>query len=420
MTPKWSELLDETIDRRFETMVDIRRHLHAHPELSGDERQTSLFLYQLLGDEDLDVRMGPDGCGVIVDSGNDTEVATAQRIALRADIDALQIHDTKEVTYRSQCDGVMHACGHDAHTAIVFGATAALQELANTNCLPWPVPLRSVFQPAEEICTGAKSMIDVGVLDGVAGILSIHMDPSRKVGKIGWRTGVLTANCDEMHVTITGRGGHAARPHEASDPIAAAAQLINALYLFIPRATDSQDAVVVTVGQVVGGEMANVIPEQVKLRGTVRTLDRTVRTNTFDHIYRLAQGIGKTTETEIKVHWGIAAPSVVNDEQMTSLLRCAAREVLGENGLEEIERPSMGSEDFAFYLDEVPGAMIRIGCASSQLGNAALHSTLFDIDEESIRIAAKILARSAVRWADPQGPHKHKHKKINTDLGAGI
>ena len=221
------------------------------------------------------------------------------------------------------------------------------------------------------------------------------------MGHIGLREGVLTANCDEVQVRILGRGGHAARPHEASDPIAAAAQLINALYLFIPRATDSQDAVVVTVGQVYGGDNANVIPEEVSLRGTLRTLDRAIRERTFEHIRRLADGIGKTSDTRIDVTFALGSASVCNDPALIALLRRAGHEVVGEAGLDEIRRPSMGSEDFSFYLEQVPGAMIRLGCASARAGGSPLHTPTFDIDEEALRIGAKTLARAAVFWSQP-------------------
>ena len=304
-------------------------------------------------------------------------------VALRADIDALRIHDAKQVEYRSRNDGIMHACGHDAHTATVFGALTAVKRLSDQGQLPWGVAIRGIFQPAEETCAGAQQMIEAGALEGVTSTVALHVDPSRHVGRIGLRSGVFTANCDEMHIRITGRGGHAARPHESNDPIAAAAQLINALYLYIPRVTDSQDAAVVTIGQLTGGDTPNVIPEQVSLHGTIRTLDRIVRRETMQHICRIASGIGSTTDTKIDVQFGLGCNSVVNDAGVVGVLRHAAREVLGSDGLEEIERPSMGSEDFAFYGGKVPTAMFRLGCTSDRCGGASLHTPAFDVDEGS-------------------------------------
>ena len=355
MPADWRESLDHTIDGQFETLVELRRHLHAYPEPSGEERDTTLHLYQLLDERGFTPRMGPEGCGVIADTkppGSDSIVA------LRADIDALRIHDAKQVEYRSQHDGIMHACGHDAHTAAMFGALTAVKNLSDRGEVPWDVTVRGIFQPAEETCVGARQMIEAGALDGVASVVALHVDPTRQVGRIGLRNGVLTASCDEMHIRITGRGGHAARPHEANDPIAAAAQLVNALYLYIPRVTDSQDAAVVTIGQLAGGDTPNVIPELVTLRGTIRTLNRVVRRETMEHICRIAAGLGSTTNTKIDVHFGLACKSVVNDSALVGVLRQAGREVLGSDGLEEIERPSMGSEDFAFY-----GTMVKCFCA---------------------------------------------------------
>jgi len=377
-------------------MVELRRQLHMHPELSGQEEQTSLHLYQILGDEGLPVRMGSDGRGVIADSA--AETPPQGWLALRADIDALRIHDRKNTAYRSQCEGVMHACGHDAHTALVWGAVTALHDLRQAGELPWETPVRGIFQPAEETCEGAREMIAVGALQGVKAIFATHMDPTREVGRIGMRFGVLTAACDEMRITLVGRGGHAARPHEASDPIAAAAQLINALYIHIPRSTDSQDAVVVTIGQIRGGDNANVIPEEVVLRGTIRTLDREVRAQTREHICRLADGIGKTCDANITVEYGLGSGSVNNDPALMKILNRAGCELFGEEELETIPRSSMGSEDFAFYLEHVPGAMVRIGCASEKAGNSALHTPTFDIDEEALRVGAKLLARASVMY----------------------
>ncbi len=405
MSTDWRQVLDQAIDQRFDEMVQLRRQLHQHPEVSGQERETSLFLYQRLGDAGLDVRMGPDGRGVIADTHLPAGGPARGLLGLRADIDALRIHDEKTVAYRSQVDGVMHACGHDCHTAIMVTALTTLWQLKQLDKLPWPIHLRGIFQPSEETAQGAREMVSVGAMEGVQAIFALHVDPTRRLGKIGLRSGAMTATADEIEFHIVGRGGHAARPHEASDPIAAAAQLVNALYLFIPRVTDSRDAVVVTIGQVIGGHTANVIPEEVILRGTIRTLERDVRTTTLRHVERLAEGIGRTSDTRIQVRAGSSTHSVVNNPQLADLLRHVVKDILGHDGLQEIDRPSMGSEDFAFYLDRAPGVMMRLGCTSDRFGGSALHTPSFDIDEEALRIGAKVLARAAVYWSDPQrGP----------------
>ena len=408
MQENWQTTLDAAIDRRRDQLVGVRRHLHAHPEISGHEHETSLFLYQLLTDAGFDVRMGPNGRGLMVDRRGEPD---SPRIALRADIDALRIHDEKEVEYHSRHEGVMHACGHDVHSSIVLGALLGLHELDDQDELPWPVNTRGIFQPSEETATGAAEMVEAGALDGVDSILATHVDPTRSVGQIGLRAGLMTANCDAMHFRLTGRGGHAARPHETIDPIAAAAQLINSIYLTIPRATDSQDAVVVTIGQIQGGGNPNVIPELVELRGTVRTLDLNVRRQTIDHIERICRGVAQSSGTTIDVDFGSRIRSVRNDAEMTEMVRNVARNLLGAEQIDEISRASMGSEDFAVYLDHIPGAMFRLGSAKPGTSPPPLHTPTFDVDEAAIPIGAKLLARAAIVWSDPtrlrRGPTVH-------------
>jgi amidohydrolase len=402
MTATWSLDLDRAIDHRFGQMVEIRRRLHTYPEVSGAEHETSLYLYQVLGNGGYEVRQGPEGRGVIADSSGDGGAAADSRLGLRADIDALRIQDQKDVPYRSQREGVMHACGHDAHTAILAGTLLAIHDVGQSGKLPWPVRLRGVFQPAEETGEGALEMIQAGALEGVDAILALHVDPTLPAGQLGLRDGVFTANCDDMQISIVGRGGHAARPHEASDPITAAAQLINSLYLHIPRATDSRDAVVITIGKIVGGDNANVIPEHVELCGTIRTLDEKIRRQTLDHIRRLAAGVSLSSETKIEVAFGMGAKSIRNDTTLVKLLRQAGREVVGRDGLIEIDRASMGSEDFSFFLESIPGAMVRLGCAPAQAATGhGLHTPLFDVDEEALRVGARVLTRAAVAWSDP-------------------
>ncbi len=210
MSDDWRDKIDQWTDRHFEQMVGIRRQLHSHPEPSGEEFETSLYLYQLLTDQGFDVRMGPEGRGLIVDCAGQSD---ASRVAVRADLDALRIQDQKTVAYRSQCPGVMHACGHDAHAAVMVGVLLVLNEMEAAGELPWTVPLRGIFQPSEETITGALEMIEVGALEGIEAIFATHVDPSRCAGRVGMRNGVLTAKCDSMRFTIKGRGGHAARPH---------------------------------------------------------------------------------------------------------------------------------------------------------------------------------------------------------------
>src|SRR5882757_9506385 len=398
MTADWRTRIDAAVDESMDRMVALRRHLHAHPEPSGEELQSSLHLYRIFDEMGLAVRMGPEGCGVIVESRNPNG---GPRIALRADIDALRINDQKQTPYRSTVPEVMHACGHDAHTATMYGALLALDRLECDRALPWPVTWRGIFQPAEESGEGARAMMAAGALEGVDAIIAAHVDPTRRAGTIGVKSGPLTASCDDMRITVRGRGGHAARPHESNDPIAAAAQLISTLYQFVPRATDSQDAVVVSFGQIHGGQNSNVIPEEVVLEGTVRTLDPSVREKTIRHIRTLAEGIEQVTGTKLEVAFDHGSASVCNDDELTKLVSSVASDLLGSAHVERILRPSMGSEDFAAYLEHVPGTMFRLGAAGDDPPWPGLHTPTFDIDERCLAVGAKILARAAVEWSAP-------------------
>ncbi|TWT73544.1 putative hydrolase YxeP [Posidoniimonas polymericola] len=390
----WHKRIDAIIDAELEQIIGLRRHLHANPEPSGEEAQTSVLLYQRLGDLGLDVKIGPEGRGLLVESRRQT---ADKRIALRGDIDALRIQDEKNVPYRSQCDGVMHACGHDAHTACLFGALLAMDQLEREGALPGPVTWRGIFQPSEETATGAKQMVGAGAMKGVNAAIALHVDPNLPVGQVGVRSGVLTANAEMMRIEVHGAGGHAARPHESHDPIAAAAQLISTLYQFVPRKTDSRQAVVVTIGRVDGGHSANVIPERVLLEGTVRTLDRAVQRTTLEHIRHLAHGVAEITGTRIEVSFPVSIPAVENDATLSELIRSQALLLLGQSGVRLIDAPSMGSEDFSVYGDHAPIAMFRLGAAAKPPG-PALHTPHFDIDERCLAIGAKLLARSAVMW----------------------
>lgn len=394
----WKSQLDAIVDQQAAEVVALRRHLHAHPEPSGEELQTSLHLYQLFEKLEMEVRMGPDGCGVISDSSPASE---APRVAIRADIDALHIQDAKQVAYRSQRDGIMHACGHDAHSAMVYGAVSALTELAKNDPMPWPVCWRAILQPSEETAVGAARMIEAGAMEGVDQIVALHVDPARRTGEIGLRSGAFTAHCDSLQLTVRGQGGHAARPHESKDPIAASAQLISTLYQFVPRATDSHDAVVLTIGCVQGGKNPNVIPDQVELWGTMRTLDSQVRVRTIEQIRQVARGVEEITGTQIEVTFHVSIPSVYNNADLTRLVCHEAEEVLGENHVQLIVRPSMGSEDFACYLAVARGMMFRLGCANDLSAVTPLHTPRFDIDEAALKIGTRVLARSVVMACKP-------------------
>ncbi len=393
----WAAQLDAAVDARFEKMVEVRRHLHAHPEPSGEERATTQFLREHAEASGFHIRPGPEDLGLIVEPGD----AAGQRIALRADIDALRIQDAKAVDYRSTVPGVMHACGHDAHAATVLGAVWALDDSEKAGTLPWPVPWRAIFQPAEETNRGALGMVEAGALDDVGAIFGLHMDPSRAAGTVAVSPGPFTADCVEMGIRIHGRGAHAARPYEAQDPIAAAAQLISSVYVSIPRLTDAHDPVVVSFGHIAGGDAPNAIPNLVVLRGTIRSFRESTRMKTMEHLRRLARGIEEASGTRIEVEFLEGPPAVYNDPELTQLVWDCAVNALGESNVENVANPSMGGEDFANYLGHVRGSLFRLGCATSPHA-PPLHSADFDIDEGALATGAKVLARAAVEWSRPE------------------
>jgi len=394
----WKHTLDKTAASIYPRVVEVRRHLHLHPEVSGEEYATTAFLRSRLKGEGLHIQTPESLRGLIVDV---PALDGSMRAAIRGDIDALRIQEGNQVEYRSHVDGVMHACGHDGHTAVAFGALVVIARMQKEGTLPWPVPLRAIFQPAEETNLGALEMIEAGALNNVSAIFSMHLDPARDTGKIGIRSGPLTADCDEMRIVIRGRGGHAARPHESLDPIAAAAQLISSIYLFVPRSTEMFEPVVVTIGQIRGGENSNVIPDQVDLRGTLRSVGGEIRQRTMNHIRRLAGGVGDASGTRISVEFISGPDAVNNDPELTNILRSSAEEVLGVENIRTIQRPSMGGEDFSNYLAHRPGAMFRLGCAPTGRPPAALHSPEFDFDERALLVGVRVLAHTAVSYFNP-------------------
>ncbi|MBT5017143.1 MAG: amidohydrolase, partial [Planctomicrobium sp.] len=321
----WQTVIEKSITDRFDEIRTLRRDLHQNPEPSGAEYLTTKTLSDRLKRYGFTIRTGPDQRGLIVDNPH---VADAPRVGMRADIDALKIQDQKQTAYCSQVSGIMHACGHDAHTATVYGAILALHDLEQSGVMKG-IPWRAIFQPAEETNQGAIEMVQAGAVNGLQALFAAHMDPSRKVGTIGVRENEFTADCSELEIEVIGRGAHAARPHESCDPIAAVAQLISSIFLFVPRSTNSQEPVVVSFGQIIAGDTPNVIPDRVLVRGTLRTLHQHVTQTTVLHLERLARGVAEASGTTIHVRQKHGPPAVHNDVYLTEIITEAAKGVLG-------------------------------------------------------------------------------------------
>jgi len=393
---EWRRAIDSYIDSQAERWTAVRRHLHVNPEPSREEYETTRFLAAKLSETGVAVEIAPTGRGLIAEPRGQGD---RTRVAIRADMDALRLQDGKSVAYRSSRDGIMHACGHDAHSAMVVAAASAL--VGVREALPKNTLWRAVLQPAEEIGEGAFEMIAAGAMERVCAITALHVDPDLESGQIAYRSGTLTAHCQEIAITIKGMGGHAARPHLSVDPIGVAVGLINSIYQFVPRSLDSRDPTVITFGSIQGGSSANVIPEEVRLMGTIRTLSRASAARVEDQVMRIARGYSEASRAAIEVTFRRGTDAVTNDPAVTATCVEAAREVVGAANVVEIPLPSMGGEDFSGYLKHAPGCLLRLGVAALDRPRHFLHSPLFDIDERALLIGAKVLAHSVVLLSNP-------------------
>ena len=397
---EWESVIDRRVAELEPRLIEVRRYLHAHPEPSKEERETSKYLASQLSDAGLDAKLCRDGLGVIAETELGQPAEDAPLIAIRADIDALRIQDSKTTAYASQHEGLCHACGHDVHATMVLGAASFAAANSYGEVDAPGARLRFLFQPAEETSDGARWLVEQGAVDDVDSILGIHVDPERALGTVGIRYGTLTANCDEIEIVIEGKGGHSARPHHTLDPIAAAAKLVSTLYEFLPRSVDSRSASVFSVGKISGGTLPNVIPDRVEIRGSLRTLSAESRETLKTRIEEIVHGVKELSRTTIHLRFLTPIDAVDNDPRITSALEEASRRVLGDEGITQITQPSMGGEDFSGYLTKVPGALLRLGVAPPGFAAPFLHAPDFDIDERAIAIGARILLRAALILSD--------------------
>jgi amidohydrolase len=388
MTPvveKLGAAVDDWVTANHPQLVATRRHLHAHPEIGYAEFETTSFLEERLRHHGLTPRRLPTGTGLVVDVGSGGPV-----VVLRADIDALALADLKDVPYASTRDGLAHACGHDVHTTVVLGVAMAL---ASMDGLPGTV--RCVFQPAEEtVPGGATEVVASGVLDGASRAFALHCDPSIPAGKVGLRTGAITAACDRMDVTLLGPGGHTARPQLTVDLVDALGRLITDLPGLLSRQVDPRAGMSLVWGAVQAGVAANAIPQRGQLRGTVRVLDREAWRDAEGLMRSLVERVAATTGAEVDVDYIRGVPPVVNDPRAVALLRAAALETVGHDQV-VLSPQSMGGEDFGWFADVMPIALARLGTHG---GGAPLdlHRGTFDVDERAIGVGVRLLARTAL------------------------
>ena len=392
--------VDALVAGREHELVAFRRRLHAHPELSYQEHATTEAIVDRLAVEGLAPTVLGLGTGLICDvPGN----APGPLVVLRADIDALAMVDGTTSDYRSRVDGVAHACGHDAHTSIVLGAGLVLKALTEVDRVPGTV--RLIFEPAEEsVPGGAVAIVEEGWIDGAAYVFGLHCDPKIDLGQVGLRVGPLTAASDTATITLSGPGGHTARPHLTVDLIAVMADLVNRFPKDVVHRIDSSDDVVVVFGAVHAGDAANVIPAQALLRCSIRCADRDAWDRAEPAVRAAVTDIVAGSGAVAEIAYQRGTPPVVNDVRAARLMDSAARQVVGDAGVVETPR-SMGADTFAWYGEMAPSAYARLGTHAGDRPRRDLHASTFDIDERAIGIGVRVLVQAALRGlADSRDP----------------
>ncbi|MBC1192583.1 M20 family metallopeptidase [Microcystis aeruginosa CS-558/01A06] len=373
-------------------LVEIRRHIHANPELSGQEYQTAAYIAGVLSSCGLSVQeaVGKTGVkGELAGKGSDRRI-----LAIRADMDALPIQERTDLDFASRKPGIMHACGHDVHATVGLGVAMVLSRLSE----PLGGKIRFLFQPAEEIAQGASWMIREGVMRDVSAVFGLHVFPSIPARSIGVRYGALTAAADDLEIFIQGESGHGARPHEAIDAIWIASQVITTLQQAISRTQNPLRPIVLTIGQISGGRAPNVIADQVRMAGTVRSLHPETHAHLPEWIESLVTNVCSTYNAKCQVNYRRGVPSVQNDQFLTRLVEEAGLEAWGQDRVLILSEPSMGAEDFSLYLQQAPGTMFRLGVGSPNLLNPPLHHPEFLVDESAILTGVITLAYAAYKY----------------------
>lgn len=387
-----TERLFDTIEAHREGLIALRRDLHAHPELAFQEERTAGIVEARLRAAGLEVRTGLARTGVV---GILRGGRPGRTVLVRADMDALPIQEASEVPYRSQIPGCMHACGHDGHTAIAV----VLAEILSERRAEMAGTLVFAFQPAEEITSGALPMIEAGVMDAppVDAIVGLHLWNDLPVGTVALSPGPVFGSVDEIMISIEGRGGHGAIPHQAVDPIVAAAHAVTALQTIVSRETAPLDAAVVTIGTIHSGTAFNIIPDRVEMRGTVRAFTEEIRERTLRRVEEIVVGVAGAVRCGATVTNRFGCPPVVNDAAVTAVVRDVAVAVVAGERVVDL-KPTTGSDDVAYFLQRAPGCYFAVGSHNRDRGlDAAHHNPRFDFDEEALVIGAKVLGGAALR-----------------------
>lgn len=387
--------VDETL---YERLVSFRRDLHAHPELSGEEERTAARIRDALDDLGIEYRANVGGHGIVATIPGETD---GPAVGLRGDMDALPVIERTGLPFASQREGVMHACGHDGHSTILLGAA----ELLRREKLP--VAVKLLWQPAEERAYGAQMMIDDGALEGIGAMFGGHVDRHYEPGAIVVSEGPVNASTDLFTIEIAGRSGHGARPHEALDAVVVGSLLVTALQTIVSREVDPAHPSVVTIGRFDAGTAPNVIAGTARLEGTIRSQDETVRAHLHKSITRIAKAIGELHGAQLNVDLDLRTPTLVNAPDWIDAARDAARSVPGARLIEKLHTVNMGGEDFACYLEHVPGIYVRFGARVEGRESFPAHSSEFDFHERAIAVGASWMARIARRAAHRLAEEHH-------------
>ncbi|ANE03356.1 M20 family metallopeptidase [Corynebacterium crudilactis] len=366
------------MDRHHDEVIEWRRHLHSHPELSHMEYRTTEYLASVLKAHGLDPHLFP-GTGLMVDIGPEGD----SRLAFRADIDALPLVESTELPFASQTTGVAHACGHDVHTVIALALACAL------STIELPIGIRVIFQPAEEVMTGgATDVIAHGGLDGVDAIYAIHVEPKLKVGRVGIRAGAITSASDVIEIRVKGEGGHSARPHLSADVVYALSKLVVDLPGLLSRRIDPRTGTVLVFGTINAGYAPNAIPDSGSVSGTLRTADISTWRDMRPLVAELVEQVLAPTGVNHELIYNPGVPPVLNDDVATALLASAARDMDTQSVVQAPQ--SSGGEDFSWYLEHVPGSMARLGCWPGYGPRQDLHQSDLVVDERAIGVGVRL------------------------------
>jgi len=382
-------------DKFREWIIEVRRDFHMHPETAYQEVRTTESIKSILNELGIKNHGFEDITGVVgLIKGN----GSGKTLALRADIDALPIKEMNDVPYKSRNEGRMHACGHDAHTAIMLGVAKKLMESGLHEQIKGNV--KFLFQPAEEGGGGGKKMIERGVLENpsVNWVIAGHMEPQLQVGNVGIHSDPGYASANKFRLVIRGKGGHGGRPHQAIDPIVAGAHFVTALQTVVGRNINPIEAAVITVGRFTAGDSSNIIPEHAELEGTIRAFSNSVREHAQQRIRQITEGMEKTFQIKCDLEIFKGYPAFRNDKEVSAFLLGTASDIFGADNVHSLP-PTTGAEDFAYFAQERPSAIIKMGCGNEVKGlDHSLHSPFFDIDEEVLMLGVDLFVEVVKRY----------------------